>query len=85
MRDERLALRVEAIFEPDGTLAPKRIDYGDGSWDVDRILQSRKRCPRTVRAISPVEYRVVVQGREKLLYYEADTQTWFSVKEYQNA
>ena len=78
---KRIPLGVEALFLPDGTVKPKRLIYNGTVFDITRVVQIRPYCPRVVRAIAPIEYTVRIDGRERQIYYEEDTNTWFSVKE----
>jgi len=83
MRTEylRVPLTVDALFLPDGSFRPRKIYFGGEPYEITRVLQKRRYCPRVVRCITPVEYTVIIDKREKKIYYEADTNTWFSVKE----
>ena len=50
-------------------------------FDISRIIGVRRYCPCVVGCVAPIEYTVVVQGIEKKIYYEHDTNRWFSVRE----
>lgn len=83
MRKEylRVPLTVDALFLPDGNFRPRKIYFGGEPYEITRVLQRRKYCPTEVACFAPVEYTVLVERRQKKIYYEADTNTWFSVKE----
>ena len=72
---------MDALFLPDGSLKPRKLIYNETVFDIIRIVNVRPYCPRVVRCIAPVEYTVIIDGIEKQIYYEGDTNTWFSVKE----
>ena len=78
---ERVPLSVDAIFMTSGEFLPKKIFHADTAYEITRVLGSRKYTPPTVGCVATVEYVVVVENRTKHIYYEADTNTWFSVKE----
>jgi competence protein ComEC len=74
-------IRVDALFLPDGTFKPRKLIHNDTVFDITRIVQIRPYCPRVVRCIAPIEYTVIIDNVERRIYYENDTNTWFSVKE----
>lgn len=78
---KRIPLTVDALFLPDGTLKPQKLIYNETVFEITRIFGTRRHCPRVVRSIAPIEYSVIIDGIEKQIYYEEDTNTWFSVKE----
>ena len=77
----RIPLAVDALFLPDGTLKPQKLIYNDIVFEINRIVSVRPYCPRVVRCIAPIEYTVIIDNVERRIYYENDTNTWFSVKE----
>lgn len=77
----KIPLIVNAIFTKEGSVFPTELIIGDESYLIDRIIDSRPHCPRVVRSVAPIEYTIMVEGYEKKIYYEMDSNTWFSVKE----
>ena len=77
----RMPLAVEAIFRTDGSFTPKRLLFKDNTFDITRVVSIRRYCPQQVRAIAPFEYTVIIDSQERKIYFEPDTNTWFSVKE----
>ena len=80
-RYRRIPLTIDALFLPDGTFKPRKLIYNDSVFDITRVVRIRPYCPRGVRCIAPMEYTVIIDSVERKIYYEADTNTWFSVKE----
>lgn len=78
---QRIPLIVDALFMTDGSFRPLKLYYRDNAFEISRIVRKRRYCPRVVRAIAPIEYTVIIDSQERKIYYEADTNTWFSVKE----
>ena len=76
----RVPLSIEAQFLTNGSVRPKRIILNDESFEITKVLYTRRRNPATVSAIAPIEYTVLVEGYEKKIYFERDTNSWFSVK-----
>ena len=77
----RTPIGVEAIFMPDGSFAPKKLWYKGKSFDIVRVLRERKYSPWQVRAIATTEYTVIIDDTERQIYYEPESNMWFSVKE----
>ena len=78
----RVPLCVEALFSVEGTLIPKKLYFRDNAYEIEQIITVRHHCPQIVPCIAPLEYTVSIDGIHKKLYYEADTASWFSIKEY---
>lgn len=78
---ERKPLVVEAAFQTDGSLKPFKLIYHERHFDITKIIKVRRHCPRVVSCIAPIEYTVIVDSVERKIYFEPDTNTWFSVKE----
>ncbi len=77
----RIPLAVDARFQSDGSFIPLKVLYRGMSFEITRVLGKRRRCPPGVRAVASVEYSVMVNGREQKIYFEAESNSWFSVKE----
>ena len=80
---QRISLDVEVRFFKNGKIKPKKILFGESTFEITRILEARSYCPIVVPCVAPIEYRVIVEGVEKKIYFEADTNSWFSIKEYE--
>ncbi|MDY6424004.1 MAG: hypothetical protein SPL06_04530 [Bacteroidales bacterium] len=78
---QRIQLTMDAVFEKDGTVTPKRIICDDQVFDIARILDVCRHYPTGVSCVAPIQYTVKVEGQERKIYFEPDSNTWFSVKE----
>ena len=76
-----MLLEVEAMFKKDGSLTPKRIFCDNESYAIEKITEVCPHCPIEVGCVAPIRYKVVIRGIEKEIYYEADSNSWFSVME----
>ena len=77
----RMPLAVEAVFMTDGSFKPKKLFFKDNTFEITKVIRTRRYSPQQVRAIATIEYTVIIDSQERKIYYEADTNTWFSVKE----
>ena len=82
IRYKRINLDVDVRFKSDGTLIPRQVTYKARHYAVSRVLGQRPFIPREVRCKEPIEYTTIIDGKEKKLYYEYSTNTWFSIKRY---
>lgn len=76
----RIPLAVGVIYSADGVFKPKTISVNGEKFSVDRVLYKKNYCPKSVMAIAPIEFTVLVEGEIKKIYFEQDTGKWFSVK-----
>ena len=81
MQYKRIQLEGEAGFHTDGSFAPKRSYFDDKPYESDKIVDGRPYGPRVVGCVAPIQYTVLVEGATKKIYYEGDSNSWFSVKE----
>ena len=79
---KRINLDVEVKFRSDGTMIPRKVTYKARQYTVSRVLGQRPYIPREVKCREPIEYSTVIDGKQKKLYYEYSTNTWFSIKRY---
>lgn len=82
IRYKRINLDVDVRFKSDGTLIPQRITYKAKQYPVSRIIGQRPFIPSEIKCKEPLEYTTIIRGKEKKLYYEYSTNTWFSIKQY---
>lgn len=78
---QRIQLKVDAIFEKDGVMTPKKIICENQTFDIIKVLDIRRRCPTEVPCIAPLQYTVRIEDQERRIYFEPDSNSWFSVKE----
>ncbi len=77
----RVPIGVEAVFLPDGSFVPKKLIYRGRMFEIIRVDRVRRYSPWQVRAVATVEYSVIIDDAERQIYYEPDTNQWFSIKE----
>ena len=77
----RTPIGVEALFLMDGSFVPKKLWYKGKSFEIIRVLRERKYSPWQVRAIATIEYTVIIDDAERQIYYEPESNQWFSIKE----
>ncbi len=78
---KRIPLSVYVIVNNDGSFRPVKIIYASKTYDITRIKRKMKITPPGIGCVAPVEYTVIIEGKERQIYYEPSTNLWFSVKE----
>ena len=82
MKYDRVEIEVEGIFRRDGSVIPQAVIFGYKRYVITRLLSQNVRWTSVVPCITPIEFRVVIDGVTKVIYYERETNKWFSVKEH---
>ena len=77
----RVPLEVCVLCMSDGSFRPQKLFYHDKSFEITKTLSVRPKCPKEVGCIAPLEYTVLIDNEERRIYYEHETNMWFSVKE----
>ena len=77
----RTPIGVEALFLVDGSFVPKKLWYKGKKFEIIRVVRERKYSPWQVHAIATTEYTVVIDDAERRIYYEPESNMWFSIKE----
>ena len=84
MKYARIPLAVGVVYSADGNFKPRTISVNGEKFLVDRVLYKKNYCPKSVAAIAPIEFTVLVEGETKKIYFEKDSGKWFSVKKIIN-
>ncbi|MBO5339290.1 MAG: hypothetical protein J6A96_06280 [Clostridia bacterium] len=80
MKYTRIPLAVGVVYTADGNFKPKTIIVNGEKFLIDKVLYKKNYCPKSVAAIAPIEFTVMVAGETKKIYFEKDTDKWFSIK-----
>lgn len=84
MKYERIPLIMDVLFKEDGTMKPRKLIFEGKTYDIQRVIRVRKYCPTTVPCIAPIEYTVQIDNIEKKIYFERESNKWFSVKKIED-
>ena len=80
MEYEKIYVETVVRFSVTGGMRPLYIVWEDGErYAVDKV-RFIDRAPARVGSVMPVRYTCVMNGREKLLYYEPADEKWFVEK-----
>lgn len=84
MKFIRVPLTVGVVYSTNGIFKPRAIFVGGKRFLIDRVISKKNYCPKSVGAIAPIEFTVMVEGERKKIYFERDTGKWFSVMPVRN-
>lgn len=81
MQYEKVYVGMILHVDADGVTKPLEIEWESGArFSITKILNVQKAPPRHVGSLPTVRYKVLVQGREKELYFEKSENKWFVEK-----
>lgn len=82
MRYEKVYVGMVLYTDADGNTKPVELEWTNGArYSISKVLDKRIAPPKHVGSSPTVRYTVVVQGREKILYYEKFSKKWFVEKQ----
>ena len=78
MQYEKIYVGMFLYVDSDGNQKPVGLEWTDGTrYPISRVVDKRAAPPAHVGSAPTVRYTVLVQGREKLVYYEKAFNKWF--------
>lgn len=68
--------------DTDGNSKPVELEWADGTrFKITKVLDKRFAPPEYVGSSPAVRYCVLINGRQKLVYYEKFSNKWFVEKQ----
>ncbi len=78
---EKVYIAVYLKINSDGIMKPVAIEWNDGTlFEIFKILDERNAPPEHTGGVLTRKYRVIIKGREKIIYLEKQTNRWFVEK-----
>ena len=75
---EKVYVAVYLKINNDGIMKPVAIEWTDGTlFEIFKILDERNAPPEHTGGVLTRKDRVIVKGREKILYLDKQTNRWF--------
>ena len=79
----KIYVRVRVEFLSTGGIVPLSLFWKDGNEFLIDKVKLKERAPCKSGGVLPIRFTVMMQGKEKYLYYEREKERWFVEKEYQ--
>lgn len=78
MNYEKVYVVVYLKISIDGYMKPISIEWTDGTlYEIDKIIDERNAPPVHTGGVLTRKYRVVIMGKEKIIYLDKQTNRWF--------
>ena len=82
MQYEKVYVGMMLYTDIDGNTRPVELEWINGArYSISKILDRRIAPPKHVGSSPTVRYTILVQGHEKVIYYEKFTKKWFVEKQ----
>ena len=78
MQYEKVYIAVYLKIDTDGNMKPVAIEWTDGKgYVIDKVIDERNAPPEHTGGVLTRKYKVIIKGREKILYLDKQTNQWF--------
>lgn len=78
---ERVNVAMLLYINDEGAMKPVALEWVDGTrYDIDKIIDERNAPPEHTGGVLTRKYRVLIKGREKIIYLDKQTNEWFVEK-----
>ena len=82
MNYEKVYVGMVLYTDIDGNTKPVELEWTNGArYAISKVIDRRIALPKHVGSSPTVRYTVLVQGHEKLVYYEKFSKRWFVEKQ----
>ena len=82
MQYEKVYVGMYLYNSPDGTVKPSELEWTGGErFAISKVIDRRIALPAHVGSSPTVRYTVLIQGHEKVVYYEKFSKRWFVEKQ----
>ena len=82
MRYEKVYVGMVLYTDIDGNTKPIELEWINGmTYPISKVIDRRIAPPEHVGSSPTIRYTVLVQGREKQIYYEKFSKRWFVEKQ----
>lgn len=75
---EKIFVVVYLRIDADGIMKPVAIVWTDGTlFEIEKITDERNAPPEHTGGVLTRKYKVIIKGKEKILYLDKQTNRWF--------
>lgn len=69
----------------EGMMKPVAVEWTDGTrFDINKVIDERNAPPERTGGVLTRKYRVLIDGKEKTIYLDKQTNRWFVEKMIKN-
>lgn len=78
---EKVYVAMLLYINYDGIMKPVAVEWTDGTrLDIDKIIDERNAPPEHTGGVLTRKYKVIIKGKEKIIYLDKQTNRWFVEK-----
>lgn len=78
---EKVYVAMLLHVDEEGIMKPVAIEWTDGTrFEIDKITDERNAPPEHTGGVLTRKYKVIIKGREKIIYMDKQTGRWFVEK-----
>lgn len=82
MQYEKIYVGMVLFVDTEGNSKPVALEWTNGNrYEISKVLDRRYAPPKYVGASPTLRYTVLIQGREKVIYFEKFRNKWFVEKQ----
>ena len=75
---EKVYVSMLLHIDDEGFMKPVAIEWTDGTrYDIDKIIDERNAPPEHTGGVLTRKFKVIIKGREKIIYLDKQTNRWF--------
>lgn len=68
-------------IDDEGLMKPIAVEWTDGTnYEIDKIIDERNAPPEHTGGVLTRKYKVLIKGKEKIIYLDKQTNKWFVEK-----
>lgn len=68
-------------IDNDGVMKPVAVEWTDGTkYEIDKIIDERNAPPEHTGGVLTRKYRVIIKGKERVIYLDKQTNKWLVEK-----
>ena len=81
MSIQKVCVAVVVRFDSEGGMHPKYIEWQDGTKYYINKVKFIEKAPSRCGGINLVRYTVIIENKQRYLFFEKDLERWFVEKE----
>lgn len=80
-RYEKVYISVYLRISEQGYMKPVAVEWTDGTrFEIDKVIDERNAPPEHTGGVLTRKYKVLIKGKEKIIYLDKQTNRWFVEK-----
>lgn len=78
---EKVYVAMLLYINDEGIMKPVAVEWPDGTrFDIDKVIDERNAPPEHTGGVLTRKYKVIIKGKEKIIYLDKQTNRWFVEK-----